>query len=57
MTKPTNHGGKGGFRKAPKTGESEEKSAFRLELEQRWRVACLHEGAGDRLSGDGDRSA
>jgi hypothetical protein len=56
MTKPTNRRAKGGFRRAPKPGESVEKSAFRLELDQRWRDACLHDGADDRPSGAGDRS-
>jgi hypothetical protein len=48
--------GKNRFRKAPKPGESEPKTPFRLELDQRWRDACLHDGADDRPSGAGDRS-
>ena len=57
MTKTTNHGGKGGFRKDPKTGESDRPSPFRLELDQRWRGVCLHDGADDWPSGAGDHSA
>lgn len=57
MTRPRPARGKNSFRKAPKTGESTEKSAFRLELDQRWRDVCLHEGADDRPQVPGDRSA
>lgn len=58
MTRPRPARGKNGFRKAPKAGESEaSKTPFRLELEQKWRVACLHDGAGDRPQVPGDHSA
>jgi hypothetical protein len=57
MTKPTNRRPKGGFRKAPKPGEPVGKSAFRLDLDQKWRDACRSEGADDRPSGAGDHSA
>lgn len=57
MTRPTSRRAKSGFRGAPKPGESEGPSPFRLELEQRWRDACLHDGADDRPQVPGDRSA
>jgi hypothetical protein len=56
MTRPRPTRGKNSFRKAPKTGESEAPSPFRLELEQKWRDACLRDGAGDRPQVPGDHS-
>lgn len=57
MARPRTTRGKNGFMRTPKPGESEGPSPFRLELDRRWRDACLHDGADDRPSGDGDHSA
>jgi hypothetical protein len=57
MTRPRPARGKNGFMRTPKPGESVEPSPFRLELERRWRDACLHDGADDRPQVPGDHSA